>query len=214
MSVLEGDCLLCDERGRESMGDTRPTLVDVGVDVDGVLCDHVRGLCVRILQRYGIRLTPRSVTEWDLDFGPSSIGEEIRVAYGDDDFLLSLPPVKGAQEAISSLAGTGNVRATAVTSRPRKTQRATTLWLRKHFPGLSLTYSVSKERLPIGILVDDFPPFVEKFASAGKAGILFSRPWNRKEQSRLRRVGGIAVVRGWSHGVRVVKRLAGARGGP
>jgi 5'(3')-deoxyribonucleotidase len=189
------------------MGDMRSTPAEVGVDIDGVLCDHVRGLCVRILERYGIRLTVDMVTEWDLHFGPSSIAQEVQIAYKDDGFLLSLLPVAGAQEAVSRLAGLRDLRLSAVTSRPAETQSATTRWLGQYFPSLPLTHTACKERLPIDVLVDDFPPFVERFAAAGKVGILFSQPWNAAEQERLRHLPRIAVVHGWHQGAHTLERL-------
>lgn len=186
---------------------TVPATIAIGVDIDGVLCDHIRGLCEWILRRYRIVLTPEMVTDWDFNFGPSSIAAEIRLAYADDDFLLSLPPVQGAGEAIHALAEIDKVRLTAVTSRPLETRETTIRWLGTHFPTLSVTYACCKESLPLAVLIDDLPQFVDRFAQKGRTGILFSRPWNLSDQRGLRLTTGVTIVQNWAEAVDTVKSL-------
>lgn len=179
------------------MDTSEHSTIRVGLDVDGVLCDHVAGLCQRIRDTYGIALAPDMITEWDLDFGPNSIVKELELAYERPAFLLALPPVEGAPRAVWCLARRRRLELVAVTSRPPGTREATRTWLQRHFPALALTHSSRKEDLPIDVLVDDFPTFVTRFAARGKLGVLFSRPWNAAEQHRLLGQPGIAIADGW-----------------
>jgi hypothetical protein len=148
------------------------------------------------------------ICEWDFDFGPSSVARELEGAYGDDEFILSLPTVEGAPDAVAFLAGAQGLSLAAVTSRPLRTQVATRRWLQQHFPALALIHTPRKEESPIDVLVDDFPGFVEKFAAAGKRGVLFSRPWNLRDQERLRMVPRITVAPDWAAIVALVTSLA------
>jgi len=176
----------------------------VGLDIDGVLCDHVAGLCERIRGRYHIHLRPEMITEWDLDFGPSSIAEELRSAYGDRDFVLSLPPVRGAQAAVSAILQTDGLTVAAVTSRPVEAKPATDAWLATYFPALDIFYTSKKETAPLDLLVDDFPLFVERFAAAGRKAILFSQPWNRQDEDHLRSLAGVTIAQDWDDAVGLI----------
>jgi 5'(3')-deoxyribonucleotidase len=178
-------------------GCSAQTMRRVGVDIDGVLCDHVRGLCPRIFERYGIELSPEMVTEWDLDFGPSSIAKELRTAYEDALFVRSLPPLDGAREAIATLSGTSDTTLLAVTSRPLSTERSTREWLDQHFESLPVIYSQTKDDLSLDMLVDDYPLFINRCSEAGSIGILFARPWNALACDRLEGVPGIRIARDW-----------------
>ncbi len=183
----------------------------MGVDVDGVLCDHVSAICTRVRDLYGIELSPGMVTEWDFRFGPSSIARELRAAYADRAFLLSLAPVCGSQAAVLRIGAIAGVEVLAVTSRPSAMRVATAKWLAQHFPGMRLRHSSHRERLPLDVLVDDYVPFVERFALAGRMGILFSQPWNANERERLCAMSGIRVARDWDDVVSLIASLAGAR---
>lgn len=180
----------------------------VGLDIDGVLCDHVAGLCERIRERYHIDLRPEMVTEWDLDFGPSSVAEELRSAYMDRHFVLSLPPMEGAQAAVSAILETDGLAVTAVTSRPLQAKPATDDWLAAYFPSLDALYASRKEDMPLDILVDDFPLFVERFAAAGRRAVLFSQPWNQRDEDHLRSLPGITVARDWDDAVRLITSIS------
>ncbi len=148
------------------------------------------------------------VTEWDLDFGPSSVAKELRSAYRDRDFVLSLPPLEGAQSAVCALAASNILALVAVTSRPLEAKSATDDWLKRYFPGIPVRYASRKESLPIDALVDDFPLFVERFAAAGRKAVLFSRPWNVKDQGRLRAKAGVTVAANWSDVVRLITGMS------
>lgn len=174
---------------------------NIGIDIDGVLCDHVFAVCHRILEKYGISIGPEAVTGWDFDFGPSSIAKELEDAYKDEEFLLSLPLFQGAQEGVSLLAASNSARLVAITSRPADTEDGTNRWLREHFPGLSLRYSASKLEPDISVLLDDSPNYVQQFAASGRPAILFSRPWNQSSQKSLSAQLGIRVADGWPEAV-------------
>ncbi len=76
----------------------------IGVDVDGVLADQIRGVLPRIKQRHGVTLTPEQVIHWKLPIGDTDIAQEIVAAMtSDTDYVRSMRPHDGAVPAIRAL---------------------------------------------------------------------------------------------------------------
>jgi len=172
--------------------------VRIGVDIDGVLCDHVRGLSKWIAARYGIRVPKEAVTEWDFPFGPSSISRALDEAYRDEKFVLSLPPVQGADGAVNRLRRKHALL--ALTSRPKYLQGSTAQWLTHHFGSLYHLHVGTDKSLPnIDVLIDDYLGSVTLFAERRGSAILFDQPWNRRGQVFASQPGQYQVVRcrGW-----------------
>jgi len=182
----------------------------VGLDIDGVLCDHVAGLCEWIKHKYDISLKPDMVTEWDLNFGPSSVARELEIAYCDDAFVKSLPTLDGAQAAVTSLSSLSGVTLCAVTSRDPATQSCTRQWLDVHFASLPLVYSKTKADVSLNVLVDDYPPLIKQCVDAGVTGILLVRPWNVADIDGLVDNPGVRVAGGWSEVCSVIGALCDA----
>jgi 5'(3')-deoxyribonucleotidase len=176
--------------------------VRLGVDVDGVVCDHVAGLVPWIQHRYGIRLVKEQVVDWDLDFGPSTLVKALREAYTDPDFVDSLPVVRGAEASIARLRV--NQTILFVTTRPRSIESETKNWLRRHFGIASLLIVPgSKDDIPTDILVDDYPANIIGFARRKRLGILFNQPWNRRVDLGSVNAGAVRV-RNWIEVERIV----------
>lgn len=150
----------------------------IGIDVDGVLCDHVRGLEPWISRRYGVQFTKEMVTDWDFDFGPSSLVKELREAYSHPEVIQMLPAVPGARAAIEALRQKHELL--AVSNRPRVAEAATREWLDREIGPINLLlFSGSKLLSRVDLLIDDFPPHVVELATQRKLGILFTQPWNQ-----------------------------------
>jgi len=154
-------------------------MTTLGLDVDSVLCDSIPDILSRINHEQGTSLEKKDVVEWDLPIGSSTIGELILEAFRDPLFLILLPPMDGAVEAVKRLAIDFDI--IIVTSRKQLTTDATRAWVERFFgPLLVIHTGDTKNAHDLDILVDDAPHNVLAFADAGRPAILFDQPWNQK----------------------------------
>ena len=155
-------------------------MTTLGLDVDSVLCESIPSILWRINQEQGTNLEKNDVVEWDLPIGQSTIGELILEIFRDPVFLMLLPPMDGAVEAVRRLALDFDI--VVVTSRKPLTVDATRLWVDQFFGPLPVVHtgSESKNEHELDILVDDGPHNVIAFADGGRPAILFDQPWNQK----------------------------------
>lgn len=155
----------------------------IGVDIDGVLGEQVPHVLRRVNARYGLALRKRDIRRWDEPVGPSDIEREIEAALLDETYVLTMPLVRGAREALAALAATHSIA--LVTTRPEQMDSATLAWAQRKglaFHGLENARSRGKHDVDVDVLIDDRLQNVAEFAERGRVAILFSQPWNQDRE--------------------------------
>jgi 5'(3')-deoxyribonucleotidase len=178
-----------------------PTIIPIGVDIDGVLGEQVPPVLARVQTRkqIGQHLTKDKITKWDFSIDGSSIDREIEEALLDPEFVREMPVVSGSTTAMAELYERFHVVVT--TSRPLAAEVGTIAWLKKNFNYHEYANArlVDKEALGLKILVDDYPENIKRFALAGGTAIIFSQPWNQKDSEieGLIHAGKVIRCDGW-----------------
>ena len=190
-----------------------PTIIPVGIDIDGVLGEQVPPVLERIQSKKGLgkNMTKKDITKWDLPINGTSIDREIEEALLDPEYVREMPVVQGSTSALTDLNKHFHVVIT--TSRPFETEGETISWLRKHFRFHEYANArlVGKEAIGLRFLVDDYPKNIVRFAASGGTALLFTQPWNMEEDSEvadLMRAGKVIRCHGWDD---VRKRLSERR---
>jgi len=151
----------------------------LGLDVDSVLCDSMPMLLKKINRDRGTAITMEQAVEWDFPVGDTTFDALILEAFRDASFLISLPTMDGAKEAVKRLAYDFDI--VVVTSRKQLTVDATRFWVEQKFGSLPIIYTgETKNDNDLDILVDDAAHNVMAFANGGRPAILFDQPWNQK----------------------------------
>lgn len=179
-----------------------PSLLVVGVDVDGVLGEQVPPALERVKAKgKGKDLSKSDITDWDFSIEDTTISKEIEEYLLDSTFIMEMPVVHGSISAMELLHK--NYHVVIVTNRPPETQKNTIDWLKKHFKFHEFvnTREMGKDKLGLDILIDDNLDNVKLLASSGGRSLLFSQPWNQnvkdKEFEELVRAKKIIRCRDW-----------------
>lgn len=117
-----------------SSQDSKPVLA---VDVDEVLADHMKILCVFHNQTYGSDLTPDDFHSYQFHevWGGSTDESKVKVtAFNQSELFQEIPPVEGSVEYIHKLSQYFDLQ--IVTSRSFVLEESTKQWVEKHFPNL------------------------------------------------------------------------------
>lgn len=181
-----------------------PRTIRVGLDIDGVLCDHVAGIAKWIEKRYNVTLPKREVTSWNPRIKNSNLVRLLADAYTEHGVVNKLPEVRGARRAVRKLRRTYDV--IAISTRPQAAHDETVAWLQGHFGDIPTQFvEGSKSHVKVDVLVDDFPQNIIDFASKDRLGLLFAQPWNRVPRNELSGVSGTAKrVHGWTEVLRQI----------
>ncbi|NLT34354.1 MAG: hypothetical protein GXX83_00420 [Gaiellales bacterium] len=173
----------------------------IGVDIDGVLADHVRGILPRIEAKYGLRLNYEDLSAWRYAVGESDMLLEIMEAMEDPEWVTALPVYEGVAQGLAGLRELGRV--SIVTARPEGAVQATLAWLEGNqlaFDEFIRCENADKPAQAIDVLVDDHLPNVCDFVVRGNGvGVLLDRPWNREGREGMAEpLGGgrLRVVKG------------------
>lgn len=177
----------------------------VGVDVDGVLADHVTALIPRMRAKYGIELRWEEATQWRLPLGDSDIVVEFLEAMTDLEWVAGIPAYPDAAGAIRELASLAEV--VIVTARPRAAADTTINWLNRHglpFYEFVCGIDADKNRQGLDLLIDDYLGNILGFLAEGadigagvgtgvegRIGVLLDRPWNREGRDELFTASGL-----------------------
>jgi 5'(3')-deoxyribonucleotidase len=136
-------------------------------------------LLEKINREQGTHITIEDAIEWDFKVGDTTFDALILQAYRDASFLIGLPAMDGAKEAVKRLAYDFDI--VVVTSRKQLTVDATRFWVEQRFGPLPVIHTGgTKNGHGLDILVDDAPHNVMAFANEGRPAILFDQPWNQK----------------------------------
>ena len=151
----------------------------IAVDLDSILADIMKALLPRLNQKYGLNLIEDQITEWDYPINGRSIGEDIKEHLADPVFVLTMPEVEGAKQALEELYKDHEI--IVATGRPFYSKRYTYLWLDGRFKYDNIIFSREKtvQNLKCDVLVDDSDIYMSKFLKSGGKGILLRKPWNQ-----------------------------------
>lgn len=185
----------------------------IAVDVDGVLANQIQNLLPIIKRKHGVELKYEEVTKWDLPVGNSDIPQIIKEELRNKRYVLGMPPIAGAREALNALIR--KYRTVIVTTRPSESDSWTKEWLEANkmpYDAYANTQEGNKQNIDIDywLLIDDYVRNIEQYLeqSDGKA-ILFSQPWN-KDRGHLQEYmdqGRLLVAEDWGEAQRKLDNI-------
>lgn len=154
----------------------------IGIDVDGVLAEHVPHL-IKYLKREcdGLKLEKEDVSSWNINICGLDFKSLYEKYLRHKDFIYEIPVIEGAVEGVEKLSR--RHRILIVTNRPSYSAEDTYIWLKNNgfeFHSLIVGSELDRVNLGIDILIDDNPYAIIKFARTGRESLLYYQPWNRK----------------------------------
>lgn len=161
----------------------------LGIDVDGVLADHVGAFCADLRDDYGVDLRPGDLVTWDVTV--PGLGDDVQTAIdertADPKYLRSLDSIEGAPKAMNRLGEMG-IERVIVTHRPPETHDATQDWLRENdipYDEYDADVPKNKGEADVDALIDDYHGNVTDALEAGLDAYLLLRPWNRRYSDEI-----------------------------
>jgi len=163
----------------------------LGVDLDGVVADFVRGLKPIAAEWLGVE--PESLTdeisygfpEWNLD-ACGGYEQLHRFAVKHRDLFRRLPPMAGAPAALRRISSRGDVRIRIITHRlyiawfHKEAVEQTTEWLEYHgIPYWDLCFMRDKDAVGADLYLEDNPWNVQALRDLGHETIVVSNSTNR-----------------------------------
>lgn len=162
----------------------------LGVDLDGVVADFMRGLKPIAAEWLGVPESALSdevqygFPEWDLE--PAGGYEALhRFAVKERDLFLKLPPLEGAPAVLRRLSARG-IRIRIITHRlyipwfHREAIRQTSEWLERHgIPYWDLCFMRDKAAVGADLYLEDNPANIEALRADGHETIVVSNSTNR-----------------------------------
>lgn len=154
----------------------------LGIDLDGVLADHVRYL-IEYLRRSNpsLDITVDDVDRWNAKVNGIRFKDLFEYYLRFEEFTLSIPPIENSIESIDKLYDRYEIY--IVTARPKYCRETTIKWLNMHgFKYHKLYIDLDYERIDLDfdVLIDDNPFNIIGFACKRKKAIILDQPWNRK----------------------------------
>jgi 5'(3')-deoxyribonucleotidase len=152
----------------------------IALDIDGVLADQVSAALLEIEKDYGQKYSKSDINRAHWSFAGIEIWTEIGRLLADPEYVMRVPLIDGAQNAIKQLAMHDLL---VVTARRPNAEEATRRWLRRHFPCLTQYYHArtgTKHNIPSDVLIDDLDMNIVEFVRSDpdRRGILFLHPWS------------------------------------
>jgi len=175
----------------------------LAIDIDGVVVEQVIPVLEKVNSEMGLELSKYDITDWEYPFGQTNIKIEIEKAEGDREFVLQMPPIDSALEALAILSRKYHI--TFATSREEVTQPWTREWLHSqgiYYDGLINTRTQGKTIPEADILIDDYIGNINTFLRNGsldREAILFAQPWNQDttEVSDMLQLGRVKIAHSW-----------------
>jgi len=175
----------------------------IAVDMDGVLVEQVVPVLQKVKQEMGIELNKCDITEWEYAFEGTNIKTEIIRAEREREFVLQMPPMEYAREALHILSKRFDV--VIATSRESCTDSWSQEWLDKHrvpYQKFVNTGSQGKTLANADIIIDDYIENIEAFVRKGppdRQAILFAQPWNHDTRNiaDLLKSGKVRIANSW-----------------
>jgi 5'(3')-deoxyribonucleotidase len=149
------------------------------VDIDGVACDHVKGICEMVNRAYDQSFQVEDVTAWDYDFGPINFIEAVNKYFSNQNFLLNLEVYDGFNEFIEQLKNMMIVKFATSRSEPKE---ATRIWVNKNIGQFEVYFVKDKTKIEFDFLLEDYPLNAIAAAEKGKTSFVINRPWNNSDK--------------------------------
>jgi 5'(3')-deoxyribonucleotidase len=171
------------------MGSNRQFVL--GVDLDGVVADFVRGL--RPIAAEWLGVPEQSLTEeitygfpeWDLERA-GGYDALHRFAVKERELFARLPPIPGAPASLRRLSALKDVRIRIITHRlyihwfHKEAIRQTTEWLEQHgIPYWDLCFMRDKAAVGANLYLEDSPQNIRDLRAAGHETIVVTNSTNR-----------------------------------
>lgn len=191
-------------------------VMQIAIDVDGVLANHVPHVLKRLQRKWGVIFQKSKVRLWNqpIPNTNTTIDMEIESALNDPNYVLGMPIIPHAREGTKAILGFGHTIIIA-TSRPPESDPYTIEWLIKKnipFHHFINTRVCGKLILPADILIDDRLETACEFARLKGFAILFLQPWNKKVEHRIDLVKSrFFCAEGWSKVVEIINLLSTKR---
>ena len=158
------------------MGLTRSIFL---IDIDGVACDHVQGICAMINKDYDQNFKVEDVTAWNYDFGPITFIEAVKKYFPNQNFLLTLKVYDGFNEFIDQLKSLLIVK--FATSR-KESKESTRMWINRNFGEFEVHFVHDKTKIYFDFLLEDYPVNAKEAAKKGRTCFVINRPWNNSDE--------------------------------
>ena len=180
-------------------------ILDINIDVDGVLCDLHDEWLRRYNRDYNDSLTPDDIVSWNIqNFTKPECGNKIFNYLNDEDLYDKSPVMAGAQEGVDRLRSAGHT-ITFVTSGFFLSKVE---WLvRNKFStaknwqtAFDVIITHNKSKIRGDVMIDDY----WKNLVGYDVPILFNRPWNVDYRNLL-----YISAPDWKHVVDAVESIAG-----
>lgn len=153
----------------------------IGIDIDGVLANQIKGVTPRIKSLLKVDLDYDDIKEWNMKIGNSSIDKEIAFAMAYKDYVISMEPHPGAERITYALYK--NQMIIIITARPIETEEWTKEWLAKEkipYDIIKYVQESSKFSVATDILIDDYIGNILEFLRKTNGfAILVNQPWNK-----------------------------------
>ena len=149
------------------------------IDIDGVACDHVKGICEMVNRVYDQSFQAEDVTAWDYDFGPITFIEAVNKYFSNQNFLLNLEVYDGFNEFIEQLKKMMNVKFATSRSEPKE---ATRMWVNRNIGQFEVYFLQDKTKIEFDFLLEDYPLNAIAAAEKGRTCFVIKRPWNTSDK--------------------------------
>ena len=169
----------------------------IGLDVDEVLAEFLRGMLPWLREEYGVDVAWRDMhtnafyEAWHV---PEDVARERIDRFLESRVFKELDRVPGSRASVARLAGEHSL--VVVTSRPLYVESVTRQWLVKrygdvfdevlltnsHGVGASTSKAALVDEYGVDVLVDDNPGYCDRVVRETSCdAVLLSKPWNRVE---------------------------------
>jgi len=178
------------------------------IDIDGVACEHAKAICERINKEYNLNAEVSEINCWDYNFGPISFIQAVNQYYQDDNFISQMEVTPGFTNFLQNI--TKKFEVIFVTTRGSACETATKKWIKKQFGYEYKVVFINKKEaieFEFEFIIDDSPQEIKSLAEKGKICFLFSRPWNTKEQKKLKQNKNIYIVEIFEKILKILKNM-------
>jgi 5'(3')-deoxyribonucleotidase len=160
--------------------------VQVFWDVDGVICDFVRGS----FALHGVSI-PYDDVQWDFDKQLGLTPEEFWKPLGYD-FWRNLPVLEHGRRLLTETIVVVGINNVGLLTSPCQTSgcvEGKLDWIKDHFPYMDRKVLIGAPKYlcagPNKLLVDDNEGNIEAWRNAGGVGILYPQPWNKMKGAKI-----------------------------
>ena len=163
----------------------------IGVDIDGVISDHLPPRCARAHAWYGTDISPEDITDTSEPFPGTNISmdDHVRMLYAmDTGHFLDMPVIEGARTSLKHLQNAGHT-IILISHRTEDTYEITEEWLEdRRVPYDELFVGAPRNKtslVPLDVLIDASVENVNRACSGSTKAILFCRHYNEIEMDNL-----------------------------